>query len=447
MKKFARIVLIVLAVMAAIWFLLFTPVDRSPYDQSDFYREMDKRLDSLEKAFHEVERSDSLLVGWSKVSITPAGPAPLAGYSNRKPKEMERLHDSIFVRTVVFRQGENKVAFVSADLLIFHPAVTDKIIKTLPEGFSTHELYLTTTHTHSSLGAWAPGLVGEAIAGPENDTTAQFIADQVILSIKEAGKQLVRGQIGLVEMNLEQLVHNRLVHEEGTTDPWLKSVLVHRAGQTGILNFFSAHATCLNSQWRSLSGDFPGQLNSLLEADTLYDFTLYGAGAVGSMGPVAPGEGWERVEKYAHQLKKQMDFLPMIVSFSDITSLTSFHLPLPLREPYVKITENWAIRPYIFKKLAGDYNVNISVFKLGSTLFVGIPADFSGELAVPLYQKARELGLNLVITSFNGGYIGYVVKDDWYDLSRYESRSMSWYGPDNGAYLSEIIERILHIVS
>ena len=360
---------------------------------------------------------------------------------------MDGLHDSIFVRTVVFQQGEKKVAFVSADLLIFHPEVTSKIYSDLPENWSSQQLYLTTTHSHSSLGGWAPGLIGEAIAGPENDTTAQYIADQVILSIQNAQNQKAPGQVGLVEMNLELLVHNRLVHEDGITDPLLKSIMVNRADETGILNFFSAHATCLNSQWRGLSADFPGRLNQLLNADTLYDFTLYGAGAVGSMAPVAPGEGWDRVENYAHQLKKQMDFLPMITSYSDVSSLSSFHLSLPLREPYVKISENWAVRPYIFKKLAGDFGVRITVFKLGSTLFVGIPADFSGELAVPLYQKARDLGLNLVITSFNGGYIGYVVKDEWYDLSKYESRSMSWYGPDNGAYLSEIIERILHIVS
>jgi len=447
MKRVIRILVIALSAFGILWLSLFTRVDRSPYHQAVFYREMNERLDSLANAFIERKYEDSLLVGWSSVSITPSAPSPLAGYSNRSPKQMESLHDSVFVRTVVFHQGPNKVALVAADLLIFHPEITQRISGSLPEDWSMDQLFLTATHSHSSLGGWAPGLVGEAIAGLENDTTAQFIADQVILSIKEAGKQLARSQVGLVELNLEQLVHNRLVHEEGTTDLWLKSVFLHQNEQTGILNFFSAHATCLNSQWRSLSADFPGKLNKLLRADSLYDFTLYGAGAVGSMGPVAPGEGWERVENYAHQLKKQMDFLPMIVSFSDIASLTSFHLSLPLREPQVKITENWAIRPYIFKKLAGDYNVNITVFKLGTTLFIGIPADFSGELAVPLYQKARDLGLNLIITSFNGGYIGYVVKDEWYDLNRYESRSMSWYGPDNGAYLSEIIERILQIVS
>ncbi len=447
MKKVVWILVITLSILGVIWFSLFTRVDRKPYKESEFYLEMDARLDSLSSAFEEVLHEDPLQVGWSKISITPVEPAPLAGYSNRNPKLMDSLHDSVFVRTVVFRQGDKKVAFVSADLLIFHPEVTKKIYSGLPHGWSTQQLYLTTTHSHSSLGGWAPGLVGKAIAGPENDTTTQFIADQVIEGIQRAEQALASGHVGMVESNVEQLVYNRLAHDKGITDPWLKSLLINRKEKLGIMNFYAAHATCLNSQWHRLSGDFPGHLNKLLSEDTLYNFALYGAGAVGSMGPVAPGEGWDRAEQFASRLKKQMDFLPMIASFSDISSITSFHLPLPLRDPYVKITENWAIRPTLFKALAGDYDVAISVFKLGSTVFIGIPADFSGELAVPLYQKARDLGLNLVITSFNGGYIGYVVKDEWYDLNKYESRSMSWYGPDNGAYLSEIIERILQIVS
>lgn len=427
--------------------VLFTPVDRSPYQESSFYQEMVIRLDSLDSAFEKSPSHDSLHIGWSKVSITPLDNMSLAGYSNRNPKLMEGVHDSIFVRSVIFSLGEQKVALVSADLLIIHPEVTRKIYASLPSHWKNNQLFLTATHSHSSLGGWAPGLIGEAIAGFEDDTVAQFIANQVIKSLKMAEGNLELGSLGVVESNLEQLVYNRLVHERGSTDPWLKSILINKGDEIGIMNFFSAHATCLNSQWHTLSGDFPGRLNQLITSDSIYDFSLYGAGAVGSMGPVAPGEGWERVEKYSRQLSKQMQFLPMIAGYQNISSIKSFRLSLPLRDPFVKVTENWAVRPYLFKKLAGDHKVSISVLKLGSTVFVGVPADFSGELALTLYQKARDLGLNLIITSFNGGYIGYVVKDEWYDLNKYESRSMSWYGPDNGSYLSEVIERILQIVA
>ncbi len=50
---------------------------------------------------------------------------------------------------------------------------------------------------------------------------------------------------------------------------------------------------------------------------------------------------------------------------------------------------------------------------------------------------------NLVVTSFNGGYIGYITPDKYYDLKRYETRDMNLFGPYNGAYLSEMMQLLL----
>ena len=60
-----------------------------------------------------------------------------------------------------------------------------------------------------------------------------------------------------------------------------------------------------------------------------------------------------------------------------------------------------------------------------------------------LYEYAASKQLHLILTSFNGGYIGYVPKDKWYDLPKYETRSMSWYGFDNGAYFLEMIKMLI----
>ena len=40
---------------------------------------------------------------------------------------MTGIHDSIFVRTIVFDIGSIKTAIVSADLLIIHPELTAKL--------------------------------------------------------------------------------------------------------------------------------------------------------------------------------------------------------------------------------------------------------------------------------------------------------------------------------
>ncbi len=149
--------------------------------------------------------------------------------------------------------------------------------------------------------------------------------------------------------------------------------------------------------------------------------------------------------KSAHDLKESMDLLDLLnPSYQSQVSLRSFEMTLPMRKPGLKVTRNLQLRPWVFQELFGDYPLRVKGLILGDIVFLGMPCDFSGELAIPLYKKAEALGFRLIITSFNGGYGGYIIKDEWYDLPRYEARTMSWYGPDAGAYLSETCSRILH---
>ena len=61
-----------------------------------------------------------------------------------------------------------------------------------------------------------------------------------------------------------------------------------------------------------------------------------------------------------------------------------------------------------------------------------------------LDSLALSKGKNLIITSFNGNYNGYITLDDHYD--RYDAeevRALNWVGPYFGAYYQEIIKKIL----
>ncbi len=60
-----------------------------------------------------------------------------------------------------------------------------------------------------------------------------------------------------------------------------------------------------------------------------------------------------------------------------------------------------------------------------------------------LNPLATRKGLNLMITSFDGGYIGYVTPDRYYGRKAYETRDMNWFGPQNGAYFEEMMAGLL----
>ncbi len=426
---------------------LITSVDRTPYRQTDFYYEMDERLDSLQAHLTIPMDTNQLEVGWSQINITPSMTLPLAGYGARDPKEMHKVLDSAFVRAVVFKQGERKVCMIFADLLIIHPEIRDRIFRSLPIGWKQSEIYFTATHTHSGQGAWAPGIVGNFVAGSYQEEQSRRIAAAIVQSIAEATHLLQPGAVDFGELAMDELVRNRLVKERGVVDPWLKVARIQSDTLIGHLVVFSAHATCYGADNHSLTADYPGELVRLLHEP--FDFGAFAAGAVGSMAVESTFSLPEKkAEEVAARLNQQVQMLSLIgLDQNPVDGVHSFRLPLPLRKPYVKLTQNLALRPYLFESAYGDYANDISVAKVGKAIFIGLPFDFSGELAVPLYKKARSLGYQLFITSFNGGYAGYVVKDEWYDLEKYEARAMSWYGPDTGSYLSEIASRLIDILT
>jgi neutral ceramidase len=97
--------------------------------------------------------------------------------------------------------------------------------------------------------------------------------------------------------------------------------------------------------------------------------------------------------------------------------------------------------------LFGDYETFIKITKIGNTLILGMPADFSGEIMVELDAYAKQKGVDLIITSFNGGYVGYITADKIYDSGSYETLTMSWYGYQTGGYFTEVSKDIVDKIS
>ncbi|WP_115868213.1 neutral/alkaline non-lysosomal ceramidase N-terminal domain-containing protein [Marinoscillum furvescens] len=449
LRSLLKILAVFIILLTVLLTLTVTPVDRRPYEELPFYTEMNQRLDSLAAAYSPPTVGGQLKVGWASVSITPSRQVPLAGFGARSPKLMTDVMDSTFAKAVVLSDGHRRVALFFADLLIVHPELAQAIYERLPAPWQPEDLYFTATHTHSGPGGWAPGLVGKLFAGAYDADLVDFLAERFVEVLAAAEKDLAPGHFGAVELRVEELVKNRLVKEKGIKDPWLKVIALASGQEKGLLAFYSAHATCYGPDNRQLSGDYPSALVDELLADSLTSFAAFGAGAMASMGlNTGLPDPQANVDVMAETLSNQIELGSMLMSApKDSLVLNAFRLQLPLRRPAFKLSKNLALRPWVFESVFGSYSHDISVLLLGETIFIGLPCDFSGELAVPLYEQARALGYQLVITSFNGGYAGYAIHEKWYDLSKYEARTMSWYGPDFGTYLSETIARVLNALA
>lgn len=454
--KFLRIITKVsLALIILILILLLatlTTVDETPYTQTEAYQQTQKSLEQVDQQL-ALQRQDSstqpksMQVGWAKTNITLDHATPLAGYGNRRGKVSTGVRDSLWVRAFVFDNGTSRMAMIASDLLIIPPTIVAAVKANWPQnlGFHADHIYYGAIHSHNSEGGWQEGVGSELIAGKYDPEVVQFIAKQIITAITNATQGLSPTEIGYAQINEPTRIENRLVGKEGTVDPFIRLMkLKKQTGETALLVTYAAHATLLNGDNMVVSRDYPGVLVDSLEKNTV-NFAAYMAGAVGSMRPVAEGkDDDEELNNQAlalhHDIQKEYN---AIVTKPEQT-LEFVTVPVSLRKPQFQIAKGWKVRQWAWDMLFGLADADIKALRVGNIAFLGMPCDFSGELVPELESAGLTKNLHVVVTSFNGNYIGYVTPDQYWTRDTYESVAMNWFGPNTGSYFVETGRKILN---
>ena len=448
--KFLRRLIMALG-LGIIFCLIATiaPVDKTPLSESRYYQLAQQKLDSLNSSY-TLQDSKYFKAGWAKTNITPQYPLPLAGYGARKGVFVSTVHDSVWARGFVFDNGFNKSAIITLDLLIIPPAVTKALRILLPEiGYSQDQIFLSATHTHCSVGGWADSWIGTQFAGEYQNEIVNDLAIAIITTIKKAETNLVSAKVGYARYDASPFTRNRLVGEKGSRDTWLRVVKIQQeSGAVALITTFAAHATVLSHRQMNYSRDYPGALVDSLENITNVDFAAFCAGAVGSHSPVTKGgKSYNKIALLASNLKSLIGANVSSIPINKVQQSGTIRFDVPLRKPHIRVAANWRVRPWIFEKLTEVSPAYISLLRIGNIAFIGTPCDFSGEVTAAIDEKANALDLNVLVTSFNGGYIGYITKDEWYNLKEYETFVMNWFGPYNGAYFVNLIQRLLEVIS
>jgi neutral ceramidase len=448
LKKILRYLLIGILTIIGLLVLLIVfsiaPVDRTPVQELPAYTSMKEELKRMDTV-SIIPATKSFSVGFAKVNLTPAYPTALAVYGSRKGKVYTSVHDSIYVRTLVVDNGTRKAAIVSADLQLIPPEVT-LLLKTklAAVGFSLNNTYLGATHTHSSIGNWGKGVAG-FLSGSYKDSVVNFIADQIVLSVKEASLNIKPSQIKAGVIPIPDAVDNRMI-EGGPEDPLLRVIEIHRSDSSKLLFMsYTAHATCLFSKDLELSRDYPGKLVDTMESKG-YSFAMFMAGAVASHKCSAPEAGTSCIGWMAEKISaKVLATRKQLKTVSD-SCLWMIRVPLTLSDPQIKIAPDWKVRAWLFRLTFGEYPVYLTALRLGDVILLGTPCDFSGEFDPRLDAFSANHGLQTMVTSFNGGYIGYVTPVSRYDVHHYETQLMNWYSPGTGEYMEECMEKLVDIL-
>jgi len=427
-------------VIMGLTLISITPVDDTDYRQSDYYSRSLNNLDSALGIAHQL--APGVEVGWGQATITPSEPIRLTG-KNWTP--YQQVFDSLYVRCFVLKTSNATIALINYDLWIMHPHLTEHIRTRVAEEYpQINGIYFTANHTHTGIGGWASGLLGTLVVGGNNPETVEFLEAQTMRALSVAQSRASTTWTSYGEVATKGLVENRL-DTTGKLDTRLRFLEFQNLNGRAVFSTYAAHSVYMNKDINTLSADYPGGFLAKLTADPRIDFAAFAPGATGSHTPVGRKPFTRaKMDNYAQSLYDYWDEATDNSEWDSLPSMRFMQWPIELGSAHFRISNKWRLRPGIFNAVMGKPQPYITAIRLGNTVLVGLPIELSGEYYSEFDQVCKERGLNLIITSFNGTYLGYANPERYYyNLKRAETREMNWYGPQSGTYFTDLINHLL----
>lgn len=406
----------------------------------------------LSQTFISPQPSEILKVGFARLpfavqGIHPPGtlPAnmmfpenmPLAGYGQRQGLPATGEKDPTFLSAIWFHSTHSPFIFLCMDTLITPRPLAERIIRYCADAFDMqpHQVYFSASHTHSGIGAWAEGPVGELFAGNFNPATIDTWLNLASETIRQAHDNASPiHAIFPFQFDADDCLHNRLHDRIGTIHGLFSGILFRRTSAPSIvLGVFQAHPTTQPASLRMISSDYPGEWRKVIEESGQY-VAAFAGGAMGSQAPNSPP-----LLKSANHISlgtvlgvRTLAAINKHPSADPSHFIQAIHVTLPTPQTQVRLSQHFQLSPWFSAHLLNaDPSTFFKALRIGSTLFIGMPGDYSAELArgfISNVHSTHPQFIRPVFTSFNGDYTGYIVPSHYYFHDSYESRVMSFYG-------------------
>jgi len=215
------------------------------------------------------EDAGQLFAGTSKVDITPPSGIAMCGYAEGVASQ--GIHDPLFARVVVLKDGHVSLAIVSSDLVYLW---SNRVITEARKKWNIDYVILNGSHTH---------------AGPHYHPTAWYssMEDKVIAAIGEAATNLFPARIGAGMSPFESAYfgYNRRVvgadgkvtmlwsnparRPVGPTDPTVRVIRIDddNGKPRALLVHYACHPVTLGADNRLISADYPGPMAAHVEQE------------------------------------------------------------------------------------------------------------------------------------------------------------------------------------
>ncbi len=453
MRKWGKVLLKLLVGLLLLLGLSFyfatTTVDSTPYFETTYYQNTIGKLELAAK--NRTDAQGPLFAGFAKVNITPTivegNPNPkqgifsgikLAGFGDGKIAK--GVHDSIYAKAIALEVGQKEVVLISADLLLMPEPIVMAVSEKLKNVITRDQLFFGATHTHSSIGNCLPSYVGESFGGEYNPEMVSWLSDKLVLLIKKALADKVPSKFSSGYIKVPNLVRNRIIGEPGRVNDRLEVLsFIQDTGKKATIGIYAAHATVISPINDAFSGDYPGYFQRHLEAKGT-DLALFFAGTVGSHSNKGEGEKFEKARFIGETLADSAQVVLRRLEYDPQVHLSAISTELEIPKlQFFKITDRLRLAPFLGEKLMPNIaTIPLQGLQLNHLVWITLPYELSGEYGLDLINAMEVAGHHMVLSSFNGQYLGYITPAKYYYYDSYESGLMGWYGPSMGDYLMEV---------
>ena len=145
--------------------------------------------------------------------------------------------------------------------------------------------------------------------------------------------------------------------------------LTNSRDQIGVFNTFSAHSVYMDEALNTLSSDYPGPFLDYIKEAAQLDFASFSPGATGSHTPANRNSSSRNsMLNYSSTLAGYFQALQTAIIVDTTKILKYLELPVNLRTPHFRVTNNIRFRPWVFNTVMGVNRGSITALRVGNTV-------------------------------------------------------------------------------
>lgn len=373
-----------------------------------------------------------LKLGTAQVDITPPPNVPMCGYSARK-RGSEGVHDPIFAKALVVREGGDHFGWVIADLIGVMADMTREV-RTLASrltGIPAKAIMVSTLHDHSG-----PDVRAQPKCDADHAMHKRYLEvlpKMLAGSLVAAAKSLEPVMVSYGRAALDTVQHNRRFHMtdgkvsmdwdrpdpakvawRGMVDPAVQVLAFrNKKGLRAVLAQFAMHSTVMDSGNLLITADWPGAARRHLArlvaprgGRKAAPFISIAQGCCADVNPAFPRDTFREVEakgrKVAEAAKRALERAQPLCG-EEVKAAV-----VPVRLPGKK--EGLDPRP-----TGKFWKGEVQGFRIGDVAIVGLPGEvFVGVgLDVKAHSDFRATFVGSYANDYKPGYIPTSAEYAW----------------------------------